>query len=91
MRRDDRLTLDRVGDTLIVNGMPCDFSSLSEGDAQDAETTGCPWFAEPVRRENGRLHVCLFLPHGPGAAHRTLFPLPVSMAGDGPVPVPEPG
>ena len=48
MRRDDRLTLNRAGDTLIVNGTPFDFSSLPEGAEQDVDTIGCLVCAVPA-------------------------------------------
>lgn len=91
VRHDGELVLERAGDCLTVNGEPFDFAPLPEGDTLPADAVACPWFAGPVRREGGRLFLSLILPHGPGAPAARRFPAPVSVAGDGPVPLPSGG
>lgn len=88
MRRDDRLTLDREGDILTLNGARFDFGHVQEGAELDAEAIASDWFAGPVRRVEGQLQVTLLLPHGHRAPRATLFPEPLQITEDGPVPVP---
>lgn len=88
MRRDDRLVLERHGDTLIANGTAADLSGLAEGAELPEGATGCPWILGPVRRRAGRLEVPVLLPHGPGAPAATLFPAPLDLTADGPVALP---
>jgi hypothetical protein len=90
MRRDDALTLARAGEVLVVNGTPVDLGALSEGEEIDAGLTGCPYLVGPIRREGGVLHLTVILPHGATPPQETLFPAPVTVAGDGPIPLPAP-
>jgi hypothetical protein len=87
-RRDARLDLSRNGDTLTINGEAFDFSPLPEGATLPAEAIASDWFAGPVERIDGVLHVALILSHGANAPEKTLFPAPLILAGDGPVSLP---
>jgi hypothetical protein len=91
MRHDTPLEIVRHGDVLVLNGSPLDLTDLPEGAERSAAETGCPWAAGPVRREGGRLHLLLILPHGPFAPVQTLFPARLALDGDGPVPLPPGG
>lgn len=86
VRMDMTLTASLAGEVLVLNGTAYDFSALHEGETQ--LPPDCPWMAGPVTRQAGRLRVMLILPHGPAAPQETLFPQPVSMDKDGPVPLP---
>ncbi|MFP4275259.1 MAG: hypothetical protein ACLFRU_09560 [Paracoccaceae bacterium] len=88
VRRDAILTLERAGDTLILNGDPIDFSGIPDGATMPRDTIDSPWFAGPVARIDGELHLMLVLPHGARAPHDTLFPEPMTVVADGPIPVP---
>lgn len=88
MRRDDALTLSCQGETLVVNGIAYDFSTLTEGAHQTPAEAGCDWLAGDVTRENGVLRLTLILPHGPRAPQDTLFPAPLNVTQDGIIPVP---
>lgn len=88
MRREDRLTLARVGDTLIVNGEALDFGPLTEGAVLPRAAVDCPWLASDVTRTRGQVRLALILPHGINAPHDTLFPQPVVVKTDGPIAVP---
>lgn len=88
MRHDDRLDLTRKGDALIVNGEVFDFAPLPEGASLPAAAIASRWFAGPVHRIGGTLHLALLLPHGMPAPGETLFPAPVSAAQDGPIALP---
>lgn len=88
MRRPDMLDLSRAGDTLTINGELFDFSILPEGASLPADAIDSDWFAGPVTRVDGALHVVLVLPHGDHAPEETRFPLPLTLTGDGPVTLP---
>lgn len=87
-RRTDTLTVSRSGDTLTINGETFDFSPLPEGATLPQEAIGSDWFAGPVERVGGVLHVALVLPHGANAPEQTRFPAPITLTGDGPVALP---
>ena len=89
VRRDDRLDLHRAGDVLTINGEDFDFGPLPEGATLPLDAIESDWFAGPVNRINGKLHLTLVLPHGPEAPEATRFPAPAEVAGDGPVEVPK--
>jgi hypothetical protein len=83
--RADPLTAERHGDTLVLNGIAHDFTDLPEG-AQAIPDSG--WFAGPVSRQDGRICLTLILPHGDTAPAETLFPAPLDVQADGPLPLP---
>lgn len=85
--RTDTLSLEKVGETLVVNGVGFDLSAATE---EASLVVDCPWIIGPVARENGQLVVTFILPHGEEAPTETLFPVPITMTGDGPVPLPPP-
>lgn len=88
MRHDAVLTLARKGDALVVNGEVFDFSPLPEGSSLPATAIDCPWFAGPVQRIDGVLHLELILPHGMPAPAETLFPAALTVKSDGPIALP---
>ena len=57
------------------------------GAAIDPADPGSDWVVTS-EQVDGAWHVTLLLPHGAGAGPSALFPAPVEMAQDGPVPVP---
>lgn len=91
MRDDACLTLERAGETLIVNGTAYDLSATPEGGRLDGEEIGCPSLIGDVRRRDGRLALTLILPHDADAPDETLFPAPVEVDHDGPVALPPRG
>lgn len=89
MRRDDRLSLSKVGDTLTINGEALDFSGLPNGATLPREAIDCGWIAGNVERdETGGLTVPLVLPHGMSAPDKTRFPGCITVTEDGPVDLP---
>jgi hypothetical protein len=88
MRRDDRLYLTRAGDILTFNGAAFDFGPIPEGATLPQDAVNCQWLASDIWRLDGVLHLTLILPHGPLAPQATLFPVPIMLARDGPVPLP---
>ena len=87
-RCDTALTATRHGDVLTLNGEAFDFTALSEGDVLPRDAVTCDWLASDVTREGGALHLTLILPHAADAPEETRFPQPVTLTGDGPVPLP---
>lgn len=88
IRRDDRLTLSRSGDTLTLNGEAFDLSSLADGATLPANDIDSDCFAGDVVRIDGALHLSLFLPHGATAPAETRFPTAIRVTRDGPVTLP---
>jgi hypothetical protein len=87
-RRDERLSLIRTGDTLILNGEAFDFSELPDGATLPAKAIDSDWFYGPVERVGDVLHVALILPHGANAPQETLFPPALTLTNNGPVALP---
>lgn len=88
MRRDDRLTVELHGDTLVLNGTPYDFSQLPEGAVLPREAVDSDWLASDVVRTDGRLQLTLILPHGASAPDETRYPPLLYLNEDGPVALP---
>ena len=88
MNRDDRLTLERSGDSLTINGEAFDFTAIPEGGTLPRDAVACDWLAGDVTRAGGVLHLTLILPHGADAPLETRFPAPITLTGDGPVALP---
>ncbi|MCG7630536.1 hypothetical protein MHM88_22270 [Epibacterium sp. MM17-32] len=88
MRQDQALSVSRQGDSLTINGETFDFTPLQEGDVLPRAAVACDWLASDVTRAGGEIRLTLILPHGPEAPEATRFPQPLSLTGDGPVPLP---
>lgn len=88
-RRDDVLAVIKQGDTLIVNGIEYDFSSIPEGATLPAEAIDSDLFSGNVERINGELALTLTLPHGPNPSQAVAFPQPITVVNDGPVELPQ--
>lgn len=84
IRATGELCLHRVGDVLQINGEAVDLSGVPEGARIEPPHPAI----EAVHRAGGILHVTVILPHGADAPEAVLFPAPVEMTGDGPVPLP---
>ncbi|WP_417816615.1 hypothetical protein [Tritonibacter scottomollicae] len=82
------LIANRLGDVLTLNGEAFDFTALAEGDILPREAVACDWLASDVTRQDGEIRLTLILPHGADAPEETRFPQPVTLTGDGPVPLP---
>jgi hypothetical protein len=88
VRSDAPVSLARYGDVLVIDGAAFDLAPLAEGALLPAEAIDSPWFAGPVTRTDGRLHLTLILPHGPTAPAATRFPATLRVDHDGPVTLP---
>lgn len=87
-RRDDSLTVVKQGDTLIVNGIEYDFSTVPEGATLPADAIDSDLFSGPVERVNGEIVLTLTLPHGPNPSKAVAFPEPITVVEDGNVELP---
>ena len=88
MRLDETLTASLTGDVLTLNGETFDFTQLPEGATLPAEAIDSDWIVGPVSRIDGELHLTLRLPHGPNPSQAVAFPAPLTVLGDGPIPLP---
>ncbi|MBS3183767.1 hypothetical protein JIQ88_01560 [Pseudomonas sp. PCH44] len=88
VRMDDRLRVERAGDTLVLNGESFDLSPLLEGASLPASAISSPWFTGSVDRVGGELSLTLILPHGADAPQSTRFPEPIVTTNDGIVALP---
>lgn len=77
-----------TGDAIEIDGVIYDFAPLAEGDVLPREAVDCPWLASDVTRDEGHITLALILPHGSAAPQETLFPEPLTITSDGPVPLP---
>lgn len=87
-RRDDKLTLEKSGDRVRVNGDLLNFGPLADGDTIPAGVIPCYWIAGPVTRIDGEIHMELILPHGPNPSHAVAFPEPIYVTEDGDIEIP---
>ena len=87
-RRDDTLTVSKVGDVININNIDYDFSQLPEGATLPAAAIDCEFIINEVTRTNGELELTLLLPIGPNAPYEARFPEPVTVLEDGPVALP---
>lgn len=87
-RRDDTLTIIKVGDLLTINGEQYDFSSLPDGATIRAEDIGCPWLVGDAERRDGKVVLTVLLPHGPNSPQHVAFPSPIIDPPDGEIVLP---
>jgi len=87
-RRATPLTVTRTGDILTLNGEAFDFSPLPDGATLPREAIASNWFAGPVERIEGALHLSLVVPFGASAPAQTIDPAPLTLTSDGRVTLP---
>lgn len=74
MRRNDRLSLHRAGDTLTISGEALNLSSIPDGATLLREAVSSDWLVSGIERTDGNPHLMLILPHGAEAPEETPFP-----------------
>lgn len=87
-RRDDVLTLEKRGDTLVVSGDPLDFSGLPDGSILPSSAIDNPFVFGDVVRINGEVRISILLPRSSpngvfDEAGNVLAPLVITNPGDG--------
>jgi hypothetical protein len=90
-RRKGKLSLEKSGEVLTVNGEEYDFSPVEEGDILPREAVGCEFLEHDVTRKNGALQIHLIFPHGKDAPYEARFPTPIENPKDGIIRLPEGG
>lgn len=86
MRHDDTLTVGVTQSTLTLNGAVVDLTTYEAG--------ANPWIVGQPEQADGEWQVTMILPHGPvinpadPVAQAVLFPAPIRVTQDGPVPLP---
>lgn len=89
MRSDMVLRLERLGETLRVNGRILDFTALAEGASLPVAGFDCPLLAADVTRANGVVQVTLILPHAADAPEDERRQRVLQVSADGPVALPD--
>lgn len=87
-RRDDKLTVEKTGDRLRINGELFNFGPLPDGATIPAGVTPCDWIVGPVSRVNGEINLTLVLPTGPTPSNAVAFPSPIESPADGIIALP---
>jgi hypothetical protein len=89
IRHDNKLSIVKKGDVLVVNGDEFDFGPIPEGGTLPLEAIDSDYFCGPVERIGGELIVNLLLPHGPSPSQAAAFPSPIAIVNDGVVELPQ--
>lgn len=87
-RRDDALSLSKIGDILTINGESFDFSSLPDGATIPAGAVPCEWISGQIDRVDGTVRMTIILPHGQNPSSDVLFPAPILNPPDGEIILP---
>lgn len=87
-RCDDKLTVERTGDRLRINGELFNFNPVSEGATINARDIPCKWIVGDVTRTNGEIELTLLLPVGPNPSQAVAFPEPITDVPEGIVTLP---
>ncbi|WMT90172.1 hypothetical protein [Pelagibacterium sp. H642] len=86
--RPQTLEVHKQGDVLTINGEVFDFSDLPEGATLPRSAVRCSSLARDVERIEGRVHLTLFLPHGPYPSDTVAFPQALESPPDGVLTIP---
>ncbi|MEN4946663.1 MULTISPECIES: hypothetical protein [Pseudomonas] len=84
-----KITLERRGEALVINGECFDFGPVPEGATLPMEAILSEWIAQPVSRVDGRLIICIRLPVGPDASASALYPADIFNPPSGNVRLPQ--
>lgn len=88
IRSDRSLKLSKLGDVLIVNDVPYDFTELPEGASLPRQAVTGDWLASDVMRVDRTVQLTVILPIGPAATPEMAFPEIIYVSEDGPVTIP---
>lgn len=84
-RSDEKLTLCKQGNILIVNGREYDFTDMPDGSTLPKEAFGSNYFIGNVDRSGDKISVKILLPYGAGSPSSVLYPSPINISDDGEV------
>jgi hypothetical protein len=87
---DDRITVEKAGDVLTVNGAAFDFTPLEVDASIPATALDSTYFYQQISRDStGEITLYLLFPQASNAPYDSRFPLPLSVTEDGPVTLPD--
>lgn len=89
-RRDDTLTLSKLGNTLTVNGELFDFSRMNDGDTLPRAAIISELFAGDVEMIGGQLVLTMILPNPINYSPEQAFPSDLIDIPDGEIALPQP-
>lgn len=84
---DRSLSLEKQGDTLIVNGDPLDFSDLPDGTEYPEEAIDNHFVIGGVSRDGDAVHLTVLFPYAASGHFDT--PDAITVTRDGPITLPE--
>lgn len=90
-RMDNPIVVEKIGDTLIINGVSFDFSAIPEGyslHCSAIEGDYSELFRDTIDRVNGKLNIHLMLPIGVNAPYESRYPEPIEIEIDGIIQLP---
>ena len=87
-RSSAHLSLEKDGETLIINGQRFDFSELEEGATLPHSAIQSDFIVGPVNREKGHIALQVILPHGTDVPDSVLYPKKQGYSSDGPMALP---
>lgn len=85
---DGKLSVEKSGDVLTINGVDFDFSVIPDGASLPADSVDCPYVIDTVSRVGGVLRLTLLFPIPHDAPEHMAFPQPLENPADGPLPFP---
>ena len=88
-RRDDVITISKLGDVLTINGVAYDLSVIPDGATLPASAVDCEFITGNIERISGVIHISLVLPHGPNPSQEVAFPEPLINPADGVLELPQ--
>lgn len=77
------LAVEKIGESLIINGEVFDFSVIPDGATLPREAINCEFIAADVERIGGQLYITLLLPITSDASEAARFPDPIINPADG--------
>ncbi|VVS92176.1 hypothetical protein [Desulfoluna spongiiphila] len=87
-RRANLLSIEKMGDALIINEVFYDFAPIPEGATLPSVAIKSDFIVGDVVRKNGEIELTIFLPHGANPRLEQVFPQPIVIHDDGKVNLP---
>ena len=82
------ITIERRGDSIVIDGEEFDFSPLPEGARLPISAISSTHFSGNVSRVNGLINMSIRLPHGPNASYDRRYIEAVINPDNGPLDLP---
>lgn len=82
IRYDRVLALEAHGTALVFNGQAIDLATY------DPDAAPCEWIIGTVARDGDDFTVTVLAPYGEGAPQSALWPVPITVAVNGPITLP---